>query len=86
MVEGDFVVISWLAKKERGSWRLYRRLHQIFNVFIELGYSIRWVPHLTNQLAAGLAKRGAKQLVSFVVDYVPPLSLSNVCFATCLNH
>lgn len=41
VVEGDSnVVISWVAKKERGSWRVDEWLCQIFDIFTELGCSI----------------------------------------------
>lgn len=60
---------GWL-KKKRGSWRLDRWLCQIFDIFIELGCSIGWVPCLANQVANGLV--GAEQLISFIGDYMSP--------------
>ena len=73
VVQGDsIVVISWVAKMERGLWRLDGWLCQIFDIFTKLGWSIQWVLHSANQVVDELAKRGAKQLISFVGDYLPP--------------
>ena len=61
-----------MAKKERSSWMLGRWIPLIFDTIIELGCSICWVPLLVNLVANSLAKGGAKQMISFVGDYLPP--------------
>ena len=49
VVWGDStVLISWVGKKERVSWRLDKLVRQIFNILTKLGCSIQWVPRLAN--------------------------------------
>ena len=72
LVEGDSTVVIYWANEERSSWQFDGWLHQIFDITLELGCSFCWIPWEANQVDDISARWGAKQLIPFVGDFLPP--------------
>lgn len=71
LVEGcSAIVISWLCLLERDPWKYSMWVHQILDLASSLGCSFSWSPHSTIMIADCLAKCAAKQMVSFVRDFL----------------